>query len=373
MIPLAVALLLILIAIAALVGVLLVLLARKVAYPRRKKLVEYELVGNSVVLERTLATELPGEYGLWAGDADGHVLIGGLLDETHPETVTRRVLAVEGDVPLTGAGRWSGHIFAGPHSIDSAAETVDIEGPRGKRQAWLFRGPSDLWAIHIHGIHTSRASVLRTVPAFSELGATSLVPSYYADSDNQDPKNPQPTTFGVWESEDVERAMSYAVDHGAKRIVLVGWSMGATIALRLAGSSGNAACIVGLVLVSPATNWRALITAGVRGAGLPQWIAQLVPTVLSTQLGARLAGVPIAIPFEDLDWTRPGRPIDVPTLVIHSPGDGDVPFALTQALQASNGPELTIEEFDAVPHQLEYNADPIRFRDAIVNWASQAK
>lgn len=373
MITLAIVILLVLIAIAAMAGALLVVLARKVAYPRRKKLVEYELVDDSVVLERTLATELPGDYGLWASESDGHLLIGGLLDEARPDTVTRRVLSVEGDVPPSGAGRWSGHVFAGPHSIDDAAETVTIEGPRGTRQAWLFKGSSDLWAIHIHGIHTSRASVLRTVPAFNELGATSLVPSYYADSDNQDPKHPEPTTFGVWESEDVDRAISYAVDHGAERIVLVGWSMGATIALRLTTSSGSAARVVALVLVSPATNWRALITAGVRGAGLPQRIAQLVPSVLSTRLGARLAGVPIAIPFKELDWTTPGRPIGLPTLVIHSAGDGDVPFELTQALRASNGPELTIEEFDAVPHQLEYNADPIRFRDAIVNWMNLAK
>lgn len=371
--PLAIVLLLVLIAVAAMAGVLLVFLARKVAYPRRKKLVDYELVGNSVVLERTLSTELPGDYGLWAGESGGHILVGGILDESHPETVSRRVLAVEGDVPAAGAGRWSGHIFAGPQSVDSDAETVDIAGPRGTRQAWLFRGSSDLWAIHIHGIHTTRASVLRTVPAFNELDATSLVPSYYADSDNQDPTHPEPTTFGVWESDDVDRAISYAVDHGAERIVLVGWSMGATIALRLTGTSVNAARIVGLVLVSPATNWRALIAGGVRGAGLPQWLAQLVPSVLASRLGAWLAGVPIAIPFKDLDWTTPGRPINVPTLVIHSPGDGDVPFELTQALRASNGPDLTLEEFDAVPHQLEYNADPIRFRDAIVDWAKSTK
>lgn len=370
---LAIVLLLVLIVLSGMLGALLILLARKVAYPRRKKTVEYKIIDDTITLRRTLSTELPGDYGLWAGEAGGHVLVGGLLDESHPETVTRRIIAVEGDVPAAGAGRWSGHIYAGPQSIDNSAETVTIAGPRGPRMAWLFGGASNLWAIHIHGIHTSRASVLRTVPAFNELGATSLVPSYYADSDNQNPERPEPTTFGVWESDDVDRAITYAVDHGAERIVLVGWSMGATIALRLAERSTHAARIAGLVLVSPATNWRALIAAGVRGAGLPRWIAQLVPGVLATRIGARLAGVPIAIPFKDLDWTTPGRPIGRPTLVIHSPGDGDVPFELSQALLASNGPELTLEEFDAVPHQLEYNADPVRFRSAIVDWSAVAK
>jgi pimeloyl-ACP methyl ester carboxylesterase len=350
----------------------LLLLARKVAYPRRKKLIGYELVSSdSIAVERTLTTELPGDYGLWV--AGGHILVGGILDDSATDRITRRVIAISGAVDSNGSGRWSGHTYPGPQTLDSAYEEISLKGPRGARAAWLFPGDLDSWAIHVHGIHTTRASVLRTVPAFNELGATSLVPSYYADTDNQTPEHPKPTTFGVWESDDVDTAIAYAVDHGAERIVLVGWSMGATIALRLAERSTHADRIVGLVLVSPATNWRALIIAGVRGAGLPRWIAQLVPHVLATRIGARLAGVPIAIPFKDLDWTSPGRPIGRPTLVIHSPGDGDVPFELTEALRDSNGPELTLEEFDAVPHQLEYNADPVRFRNVITQWSSVTK
>lgn len=67
--------------------------------------------------------------------------------------------------------------------------------------------------------------------------------------------------FGETEWRDVDAAVRYALDHGARQVVLLGWSTGATMALRTAALSGVRERIAGLVLDSPVLSWETTLRA----------------------------------------------------------------------------------------------------------------
>jgi len=86
------------------------------------------------------------------------------------------------------------------------------------------------------------------------MGYTSLIISYRNDGEGPRLGNER-STLGFTEAEDAEAAVDYAVQNGAQRIVLFGWSMGAAIALQVASRTLERGVIVGLVLESPVPPW----------------------------------------------------------------------------------------------------------------------
>lgn len=161
--------------------------------------------------------------------------------------------------------------------------------------------------------------------------------------------------------------MQYAIGHGAQRLVLFGWSMGAAAALLALEKAALRGHVRAVVLVDPATNWHRVIRNSVQAAHAPGALAALITAVLAVGALARLAGAPGRVKVADLDWTG-ARRIDTPTLVIHSRGDRVVPFELSAAFARAQAPAVTLEEFEPVPHCAEYNAAPRRFVDTIVRW-----
>src|SRR5690606_828061 len=67
--------------------------------------------------------------------------------------------------------------------------------------------------------------------------------------------------FGETEWRDLDAAIRHAVDSGARQVVLLGWSTGATMALRAAARSPLRERIAGLVLDSPVLSWEATLRA----------------------------------------------------------------------------------------------------------------
>src|SRR5690606_30900234 len=91
-----------------------------------------------------------------------------------------------------------------------------------------------------------------------EAGCTTLVVSYRNDPGA--PKAPDGRYhLGDREWYDVEAAIAYAQQHGARRITLVGWSMGGGIVLQTLRRSPLAGVVDRVVLDSPAIEWRAVI------------------------------------------------------------------------------------------------------------------
>lgn len=322
-----------------------------------------------IVHDRTPDTTAQGVYNLWF-ERGGWVQLGSEMQGRGPNRIARAVTGASNylNVQVGDSVSWSGIYFATPADAGLEAHDIMIYTPSGYAPAWRFDGSSSTWAIHIHGLGSSRAGTLRGVQVATNLGYTSLVVSYRNDGDG-------PTiggggsTLGATEVEDVEAAISYAVRRGAERFVLFGWSMGAAIALQLAHRSDYAQLVAGLVLDSPVLDWVEVIKANCARGGLPAEAGHLAIPWLTLRPLARMVGLPSGIPLRKLDWVLRAEELPVPMLVLHGTQDDSVPIRVSETLRDRCPDLVELESFDA-GHTLAWNSDPDRWRTAVSSWVS---
>ena len=92
------------------------------------------------------------------------------------------------------------------------------------------------------------------MPPLLAQGWTCLVPSYR--NDEGVPAGPDGRyALGLSEWRDVEAAIAYAVDRGAREVLLMGWSMGGAIVLQLLDRSPLSSLVSRVVLDAPVIDW----------------------------------------------------------------------------------------------------------------------
>jgi uncharacterized protein len=338
---------------------------RVVGVEPRRKAITVRRVGEAVELAHNVLTSAPGNYGLWFGESfEHHALVGSVMS-SNGKRVVRQLLKSTAPVPSEPfRAQWTGHVMSSPVEIDSRWEDVIVPLRDGTTApAWLFPAgaPDRAWVIHVQGIRTSRLVALRSVEAAQRAHLTSLVITYRGSGDG-------PATIvsnlGQREWSDLADAIAYARAHGAREVYVVAWSMGAGIALELLHR--EPAAFDRLALVSPATNWRRIIRNGVQRAGMPPFLAPIVTWALGSPSASRMIGMPAPLDFDRLDWIK-AQMISVPTLILHSRGDEEIPFELTKEF-ASSHPNVTVVETASAPHGWEANVDPERFQSALASW-----
>ncbi len=329
--------------------------------------VEHDDRGDLIVLDRTDQTTAPGIYNLWFEHGRWAQLSTEIVDRG-PTRVARRITdAAPGFTPKTGdRTSWSGIYYATPADAGLHARDITITTPAGRRPAWRIDGDPSTWAIHIHGLGSTRAGTLRGVLAATELGYTSLVVSYRNTAEGPRVGTGR-STLGDTETADVDEAIGYAVRRGARQIVLFGWSMGAAIALQLADHPRHQGLIAGLVLDSPVLDWAEVIKTNCARSGLPAAAGHLAIPWLTLHPLARALGLPGRIPLRSFDWTTRTADLTTPTLILHGTRDDSVPILLSQALRDARPDLVELETFDA-GHTLCWNTDTDRWQDAITTW-----
>ncbi|TQL46879.1 hypothetical protein FB464_3873 [Subtercola boreus] len=322
--------------------------------------------GDFATFEQTPATTAPGLYACWTNKRRNHAVIGEVVRlDPRARTVTRRILSEKGGRLEMGSAEWIGIVWTSPEDVDLPWSPVIIESSAGNCPAWLFPGStqSEHWVIHVHGLRVVRDSPLRGVVAASAAGVTSLVVSYRGDGVGPAvPKNA--SMLGQTEWPDVDAAVEFALEHGAERVTLMGWSKGGGIALRVADQSLNRGRISDLVLVGPVTDWAEVITFGAKIARIPRWVSAAVISALGWRPFARSIGLPAAIDFDALNWTS-RRKLSVPALIIHSSDDDEVPIELSRRMRDVNPDLVTLVEFTGALHTMEWNVDRPRFEKLV--------
>lgn len=351
-----------------------IFLARLVVLPSRPETILVHTVSEDCVeIDREPKTVAVGEFGLWLNNNKTHIKVGAVVNENlQTARVQREILAVIGVSPKPGVGRWTGHVFPNPQTLDPQVQEIMLEVENGKAPAWVFPAKhtnSTIWAVHVHGINTTRITVLRSVPLAQEQGYTSIVPSFRGDGEGPKVAG-DASTLGQFEWHDVEVALAYAISHGATRFVLFGWSMGGQVALQLAELSAYREQIVGLVLIAPATDWRSIIRNGAMRAKLPAFVGCLAEWALGDRLLSRFVGLGSPLNLAALDWVSSPRVLH-PCLVVHSVGDRQVPFSLTKRFEKINSGTVEVVAFPATEHAWEYNFDPIKFQLVVTNWLNR--
>lgn len=315
----------------------------------------------SITLPRTPLTTAPGRYSLWFDGGKGHACIGAIVDDDlNAGTVTRHVERVDaGDLRAAKAGIWSGYAYSRPEQLGLPFEEVKIQVPGGLAPAWKFESTasdsaSTIWAIHAHGMGGKRAGALRGVPVATKLGLTSLVVSYRNDGDAP-PSNDSRYSLGQTEWLDLEAAIKFAVAQGAERIVLFGWSLGGSMALRAANLSDHADRIVGLVLVAPVLDWARTLTSNGNASGLPELVTRVGLSLLGAKASCWITGLGQPLDLAALNWVARAADLKTPTLILHGTEDKSTPATVSKQL-ANLRPDLVqLVSFDVPGHSLEWN------------------
>ncbi|MBD7958715.1 alpha/beta hydrolase [Microbacterium sp. Sa4CUA7] len=325
-----------------------------------------------LVLDRTRETAARGVYNLWVETGEWVRVSDEVLDRSSDQ-IARVVTDAANDFLAFAGDRfsWSGIYFANPADAGLSATDVSIDTGAGVAPAWLIEGEENgsTWAIHIHGLGSSRAGTLRGAQVATELGYTSVIVSYR--NDGEGPRlGTGRSTLGLTESEDAEAAVEHAIQNGAQRIVLFGWSMGAAIALRVASRARERGVIAGLVLDSPVLNWIDVIKANCARSGLPGAAGNLATPWLTFGPFARMVGLPSAIPLREFDWVQRAEELTVPMLILHGVRDDSAPINVSEALRDRRPDLVQLESFDA-GHTLAWNSDPSRWRYAVSAWLAK--
>jgi len=318
-----------------------------------------------VLLDDTEQTRRPGLYGAFLPDG-AHVRFGAEALSWGSSTARPIERAEAERLACVEYVSWTGIHFPTPTAAGLRAEEIVIPTELGPTPAWrVDAGNGDVWAVHIHGMGSTRAGTLRGVQAAVSSGLTSLIVTYRNTAEGHGSERP---TLGLDEARDVEPALEYAVAHGARRIVLFGWSMGASIALQLAHLPRWREHVVGIVADSPVLDWRATLEANCSRAGLPSWTAHLAYPWLTRRLLARTIGLARALDLDALDWTPPDK-LKIPMLILQGSADQSTPWQVAADVAETN-PLVTLVLFDA-DHTLSWNSEPERWRSGATDWLSK--
>ncbi|WP_417511997.1 alpha/beta hydrolase family protein [Microbacterium sp.] len=349
-------------------------IGRRVVTPRARaadtEILAVDTGAQTIELTRTPDTELPGRYGLFTTGTYGYVKLGAILSSDAKHVRRKLLTQVDPGARIDRPAGFSGWYYSSPTELHLPWEPVLIGSPAGPCPAWLFPAESSTWVIQIHGRGATRAECLRAVPILHSMGLPNLVVSYR--NDGEAPRSRGGSyALGATEWHDVDAAISYALRHGAERVVLMGWSMGGAIALQAAVSSANRQAIAGLVLDSPVVDWRTVLRFQAHETGIIDPLPMLAMNALSSPLTARISGAEEAIPFDRLDMVARAEELAVPILILHSDDDGFVPVDASRALAEARPDIVTMPHFTVARHTKIWNYDQTDWNAAITAWVRE--
>ncbi len=308
-----------------------------------------------------------------------HVRLGPVDGRPTPTTVSRPLLATDTDQALQVAPAASnGFFWAGTPQTAHGLPTqeVEIESPVGHMPAWLVRpapegpaaaGSADTWAILIHGHGSARGETLRVLPLLHRLGLTSLAITYRNDA-GAPASADRMHHLGSAEWEDTEAAIEFALAHGARRLVLMGWSMGGGIALRTSVRSAHRQLISALVLDSPAVDWQDILVYHATALKAPSAMRRLALWMMTSQFGARLVRLHEPLALHEMTPQYYAEHLRHPTLLFHALDDATVPPGPSRLLAALRADAVQFEPVEGASHTREWNRDPARYERRLADY-----
>ncbi|MGW4211658.1 alpha/beta hydrolase family protein [Lentzea sp. NPDC004789] len=321
--------------------------------------------GQAVVLSESVATTQHGTLGLiWPG---GAAKVGDIA--SNEEGRVERPL-LEGSAPPDGTKvRVETAVYEGDPktTLGLAYNDVAVSTELGDMPAWFVpaANQNDTWVITVHGRGAKREEALRVVPQLHSAGLPVLLITYRNDVGA--PASPDGLYhLGDTEWRDVEAAIKYAQNQGARKIVLYGWSMGGAIVGQTLARSGVAAAVSGVVLDSPVTNWSQTLDLQAQNRGVPTWL---------TPVAELVSGWRIGMDFDRFDLVRNPPALKPPTLLFHGSADQTVPAQSSRDLATAAhglGWPLQYVEIPGADHTSGWNVATDTYRNALADFLTRS-
>lgn len=213
----------------------------------------------------------------------------------------------------------------------------------------------DTWVITVHGLGAGREHPMVVMPFLHRHRLPVLDLAYRGDLGA--PASPDGLGhLGESEWRDLDAAIRYALRYGARRVILHGWSTGATMALRAAERSALAGRIAGLVLDSPVFDWHTTLRALAAARHTPAPVLPLAVRAAESRAGLRADR---QAPLAD-----PGT-LRLPVLIFHGPDDTLAPWEPSRRLAAARPDLVTLHPVRQAGHGAMWNADPDGYEEAL--------
>lgn len=208
-------------------------------------------------------------------------------------------------------------------AFSEVSVTTDI----GEAPAWLVApdgGGRDTWAIFVHGIAGTREGGYRYLPSLRAAGFPTLLITYR--NDEGAPRSPEGLySFGLTEWPDLDAAVAYALERGARDVIIAADSMGGGILGQFLKHSSRASHVRALLMDAPALDFTAVGQGIAENFNLP-FSGLLVRAAL--EMFAMGQGVHL--------WSASVLPeiaaFTGPILLVHGSGDRIVPIAISEHL-----------------------------------------
>jgi dienelactone hydrolase len=310
---------------------------------------------NVVITANTEPARRHGTYWLsWGG---GSARMGDIVAQS-PDSVERPLL--DGALPTIGSAvSVSGPMPSDPKTtlgLDYSEVMVPTE--LGPAPAWFVpaTGPADsTWVIAVHGQNGRRKAMMPIAPAFHRLGLPILTITYR--NDEGAPASPDGLLhLGGTEWRDVESAVRYAQERGARRVVLYGASNGGQIVGQFLVHSPLAGMVTSMLLDAPTSSMpRVGEYVGGEQYGAPGAVVELVGKIIEWRTGTDL---------EQLDLLNHPPAIRPPTLLVQGDADTQAPAKMNRDFAAAGermGWPMQYEEFPGAEHTESWNSDPLRY------------
>ncbi len=300
-----------------------------------------------IVLSRSEDTLRPGVYGLeWQG---GQAIVGDVVG-SDADAVTRRLRTVRGYLVPGMKVALDPRVYVGnpTMALGLPSTTVRIPDELGPMPAWLIPGRSRTWAIVVHGINRDRQVGLRIAPTLHRAGLPTLLISYREDLGA--PPSPDGLHhMGLTEWRDLQAAVRYALAHGARRILLAGYSMGGALIAQFMERSPLAPRIAGLLLDAPALDWRSILEFHATQMGLPSFLALPVEWAIDVRIDPD---------WESLDALQHPEDFHLPILLFHGTEDKLVPISISDSFAKELPRWVTYYRVPQAGHTESWNVDP---------------
>ena len=296
----------------------------------------------------------PAMWGVVTSEGYGRL---GSIVGSDASTVTREFILIDGTITAGQPARLDKYAYPGdPLTARGLAfEEVTYDPPLGPMAAWYIAGSTDTWVIFVHGKGATRAEAIRALGPISAAGAHALVISYRNDAGAPADRSGK-YQYGLTEWEDLEAAAHYAKNHGAQKIVVVGYSMGGSIAMSFMRNSLLAADVTGIVLDAPMLDFAATVDYAGERRGLPGFVTWTAKVIGGWRYG---------IDWDGLDYIKDAAEVKVPVLIFHGDADRKVPITTSREAASKAPVEVRFKEFPGAQHTAAWNTDAARYESEI--------
>jgi alpha-beta hydrolase superfamily lysophospholipase len=317
--------------------------------------VQLRAVGDQAALVK------PALYGIaWPGGT-GYL---GASVTVSGGVVTRSLTVISGSAPTVGqlAAVDRSYFLSDPETaLGIPVRDVVVPGPLGPLPAWYFPGPGRTFVIGVHGQNGTRKDVLRVIDIVHRMGFPALAVTYRNDlGAARDPSGYH--RYGHTEWSDVEAAVRWSLTQGARRVVLVGQSMGAGVVAAFLARSSLAPKVARVVLDAPMLDLHAAIDYQVDRHLIPV-IGRLPAPLIRT--ACKIASARFGVDWSATGYLDETGWLQVPALVTHGDDDPRVPISISIRLTELKPALVTFEVFPGAGHLESWNTDRSRYASLV--------